>query len=91
MEHVGLRKKWIFAIWVLLWVPLSQLFPTHEHFPLGGILSPLSALIVPFMGNSTYNTFSFDWEYVYFPALVFWLGGLLFLIITQYIVSTLRK
>lgn len=78
-----LNKKWTFFIWVLLWIPISFLFPYHEHFPLGGVISPISAIFLPFIGDSEHSTLSFDWKYVYTHALFFWIGGAIFVYSVQ--------
>jgi len=60
------------------------LFPSQPHFPLGGPLSPVSAFFMPFMGNSSHDTFDFNWKYVYFPALVFWFCYLFIISVLHY-------
>jgi hypothetical protein len=90
MKITWSRKK-IFFIWLIFWIPLSFLFPTHEHFPLGGVFSPVTSVFLPFMGDSTHNTFEFDWKYVYFPALVFWLGYFILLGGMYYIANNKKK
>lgn len=91
MDKIHWNKKLSFFLWVLIWIPLSYLFPTHAHFPLGGFLSPLISFFLPFMGDPAHNTFSIDWEYVYFPALIFWTGGFTFMYITQHLMRRTKK
>jgi len=86
-----MSKKWSVVVWIILWLALGLLFPTHEHFPMSGLFSPISAFIVPFMGNATHSTFNFDWQYIYLPALFFWLGGAMFIALTQYVSRLLKK
>lgn len=72
-----LKKRYISIVWFLLWLPISQLFPTHIHFPLGPVLAPIAAWFAPFSAGTKSNL-SFDLQYLYFPALFFWGGGVLF-------------
>lgn len=71
-------KKVACLIWIVLWIPISLVFPSHAHFPIGGTFSPIVAFFIAFTGNSAQGSFSFDWQYVYFPALCFWLGAIAF-------------
>ncbi len=77
-----LTKSKIFFIWVVVWIPLSLvLVPTDGHFPLGGPLSPITALFLPFMQSSGHIFSSFYLKYLFYPALGFWFTYL-FIIIT---------
>ena len=67
-------------IWILLWIPLSFLFPAHAHFPLTGALAPIGAIFIALGGGgSSQSSIEFDWKYVYAPTLFFWVGGAIFL------------
>jgi hypothetical protein len=70
-------------IWIVLWIPMSFLFPTHAHFPLGGVLAPPTSFFLPFDGNSAHSSFAFDWKYTYFPAVCFWGLGAIFVVLSQ--------
>ena len=75
MAITRLSKKRVFFFWVILWIPVSFLFPSHEHFPIGGVFAPITALFLPFSGGSQ-ASLQFDWQYVYLPALIFWGVGI---------------
>ncbi len=80
-----MTKSKIFFIWIAVWVPLSLLLvPTHGHFPLGGPLSPITALFLPFMQSSEQIFSSFNLKYVFYPALGFWSTYTLALIVVHF-------
>ena len=72
-----MSKRKAILIWVILWIPVSFLFPSHPHFPAGGFFAPIFALILP-IGEDSASGFSFALSHLYLPALFFWVGGLLF-------------
>ncbi len=75
-----INQKPACMIWVILWIPISFLFPTHSHFPIGGVFAPISAFLLPFTGSATHSSFSLDWQYGYLPAIFFWVGGIIFVV-----------
>lgn len=83
MKVESISKKILFLIWIGLWIPLSSLFPNNPHFPIGGVFSPITALILPFVDGSNKSSINFDWWHVYFPALFFWGVGAIFIFLCQ--------
>jgi len=71
------KKRYLGLIWLLLWLPISQIFPEHGHFPISSIFSPIIVFFAPFSGGSQ-SSFSFDLQYIYLPAAFFWGGGIAF-------------
>ncbi len=70
MEWVSVKCAVI--TWIVFWVPISLLFPSDGHVPLGALFSPLTAWFMPF-GPHAEKLFSFDLKHIYLPALTFWL------------------
>jgi len=78
-----LNKKYIFQlvvllfVWTLLWIPISNIFKSHPHFP-SALLAPITVFLV------FYSFESIDFAYDVLPFLVFW-GGLLFFSFSIYL------
>jgi len=79
------KSPWIALLWIVAWLPLSFFFPSHPHFP--------SGLFAPIMGFFTLMSLppsgSNEWQEVFFPFLVFWIG-LAAAFVVPYIFKKLR-
>ena len=63
----------IILSWIVLWIPISLLFPRHIHLPFGAEVMPILGPFFVFQEGALSSTAV---KYCYFPAAVFW-GGLL--------------
>ena len=73
----------ICLIWTILWIPIGLFFPTHPHFPLGGLITPIYAPFLIVTGNFDQSSIDFDTKYIYFPALFYWVFGVVFTLFCQ--------
>ncbi len=63
-------------LWILLWFPVSALFPSHPDFPFANWMAPLSALLIT-MRSGFPPTAEYWWaafQLYYGAALFFWVG-----------------
>jgi hypothetical protein len=72
-------RVWIVAVWILLWLPLSLLMPSHADFPIPAFLMPAVFPLVLLQGGFS----RFDLSHVLLPAAVFWGGMVVVLSLTR--------
>ena len=80
------------ALWILIWIPLSFMFPNNVHLPhimFAPIFGPL------FFLNDLKRTgilnLSFTTNYHYLPAFIFWVGGAIFVLIASKFIRINKK
>ena len=64
-----IRSLWPYAVWAIVWVPLSFVFPVEPHQAIPPAVMPIFAPIVPLLGGFSQR----DLLTTYLPALLFWL------------------